>query len=330
MIKYRCDALKSGTPMAAKKQESVPAAHEPRLLGKLIRPLVAPVKLLGELSARRWLLRGGFVGGSIALCALIWRNVRDEVYAQPEYQVPVAALRITEKPAWLNDHADIRRDVVRDASLAGNMSLLNDRLTVDLARAFALHPWVAEVTSVRKSFPAGVVAELKYRRPVCCIELPAASYVVDAQGILLPIDDISSDVLSSLPRLTDVDAPTGLAGAVWNDQRVTGGAEIADLLKDEWESLGLSAIRPKSLPTRSPRGSDYAFDLITRQEHVIYWGFAPSVEKADQATLAWKLSEIRNFQRRQTAPVRRNTEPEMAPTRRVEDLTLQNSARVAH
>ncbi|MDZ4779236.1 MAG: hypothetical protein SGJ19_03180 [Planctomycetia bacterium] len=313
-----------------KKQELAPVADQPRLLGRLFRRAMVPARLLSERTARRWLLMGCFVGGCIGLCAAIWRNVREDVFAQAEYQVPIAELHLPRSPSWLNERADIRRDVVRDASLEGNLSLLNDRLTIDLARAFALHPWVEEVTSIRKSFPARIDAEVKYRRPVCRVDLPNASYLVDAQAVLLPIDDVRPDALAKLPRLTGVEAPTGLAGAVWNDQRVIGGAEIADVLKDDWSALELKAIAPKALPTRSPRGTDYAFDLITEQDRVICWGFAPEVENADAAALAWKLGEIRDFQRQRTAPVRRDNDPSMTPTRRVEDLTLQRMDRASH
>jgi hypothetical protein len=313
-----------------KKQELAPVADQPRLFGRLFRQALVPARLLSERTARRWLLMGCFVGGCVVMCAAIWRNVREDVYAQPEYQVPISELHVTPAPIWLSERADIRRDVVRDASLEGNLSLLNDRLTVDLARAFALHPWVEEVSSIRKSFPARIDAEVMYRQPVCRVDLPNASYLVDAHAVLLPIDDVRPEVLAKLPRLTGVDAPTGLAGAVWNDQRVIGGAEIADVLKEEWPALGLKAIAPKALPTRSPRGTDYAFDLITEQERVIYWGFAPQVENADAATLAWKLGEIRDFQRRRPAPVRRDSDPSMTPTRRVEDLTLQRTERASH
>ncbi len=310
-----------------KKMDDAQVAAQPGLLRKLFQQSLVPARLLKERAARRLMLAGGFILGCVVLCAAIWRNVREDVLGLPEYQVPVAELYLSAAPSWLNERADVRRDVIRDASLNGNMSLLNDRLTVDIARAFALHPWVQEVTAVRKSFPARVDVDVKYRRPVCLVELPSAAFVVDAQAVLLPRADVSASELAQLPRLTGVDAPTHLLGTVWDDPRVIGAAEIAAVLRDEWQSLSLKAIVPTAIPARSPRGSDYQFDLITEQDKVIQWGFAPHVESADEATLAWKLGEIRNFQRKQTAPVRRDNAPAMAPTRRVEDLTAQPSGR---
>lgn len=310
-----------------KRLEDAAVAGQPGALRRLALLAFAPARLLKERAARRALLAGAIILGCAVLSATIWRNVREDVFALPEYQVPVAQLRLNAMPNWLNEQADVRRDVIRDASLDGNMSLLNERLTVDIARAFALHPWVEQVASVRKSFPAQVDVEVVFRQPVCVVEFSNTSYAVDAHAVLVPRADIQADELARLPRLTGVDAPTGLMGTVWSDLRVIGAAEIAAVLKEEWQALGLKSIVPAATPDRSPRGSDYQFDLVTTQDKVIQWGFAPQVESADEATLAWKLGEIRNFQRKQTAPVRRENAPVIQPTRRIEDLTSQPSGR---
>lgn len=304
--------------MAAPKAE--PAPVQSSLLRKAFGQLFAPATLLRERKVRRAVYAGAMAAAAIGLCAAIWRNIREDVYALPEYQVPVAELHVTPAPAWLHPRANIRNEVVRDASLAGNMSVLNDRLTVDIARAFALHPWVEEVTSVRKSFPARVDVEIKYRRPMCVVVLPDGTYVVDRAGVLLPRGDIPDSELATLPRLTGVDKPTSVAGAPWSDPRVVDGAAIAEVLREDWATLGLDAIVPTK-PTSTVHGSRYRFHLTTNQGRTINWGYAPSAGKMDEADLATKLSRLRDAQHGQTAPVRSDGTPIMESTRRVEDLT---------
>jgi hypothetical protein len=309
--------------MAAPKTELTPT--QPSLTRKAFGQLFAPAKLLREQKIRRVLYAAGLTAAAVGLCAAIWRNIREDVYALPEYQVPVAELHVTPAPAWLHPRANIRNEVVRDASLAGNMSLLNERLTVDVARAFALHPWVDEVVGVKKSFPARLDVELKYRRPMCLVALPDETYVVDARGVLLPRDDIPAAEMATLPRLTGVDAPTSLVGAAWGDVRVTDGAAIAEALREDWPTLGLREIVPDK-PVSTVRGSRYRYFLTTTQGRLIEWGYSPAAEISDEADLSTKLSRLRNAQRGQTAPVRSDGTPVMEPTRRTEDLTRLNDA----
>ena len=62
------------------------------------------------------------------------------------------------RPAWI--HTDVKAEVIRNASLDAALSVLDDNLTVNIAQAFALHPWVAKVTRVSKHHPARVKVEV--------------------------------------------------------------------------------------------------------------------------------------------------------------------------
>lgn len=307
---------------APKKVEEAVTVARPSLLGRAVGPAFASFRLLRDAKVRRALYAGGMTVAAAALCTAIWRNVRDDVYALPEYQVPATELHITAAPAWLSPQADIRADVIRDASLDGAMSVLNDRLAVDIARDFALNPWIEEVVGVKKSFPARLDVEVRYRRPVCVVERPGESYVIDAHGVLLPREDVVAEEIAALPKLSGVDAPTSLAGAVWSDSRVVEAAAIATVLRQDWQSLGLKTIVPDDTPESTARGVRHKFLVLTQQNRSIQWGFAPQLENLDEQELAWKIGEIRNFQKQNSAPVRNDNPQKMEPTRRVEDLTL--------
>ena len=94
------------------------------------------------------LLAGLFGGGSF----LAWRRLKTRILAAPEYRVGPEQVEITPLPAWI--HSDIRGEVFRDPKLDGPLSIMDDDLVDRIKDAFAQHPWVDKVTSVRKSIQA--------------------------------------------------------------------------------------------------------------------------------------------------------------------------------
>ena len=49
-------------------------------------------------------------------------------------------IQITPPPAWI--HSDVKTEVIRDAGLPVELSILDERLFDRLKQAFALHPWI--------------------------------------------------------------------------------------------------------------------------------------------------------------------------------------------
>ena len=135
------------------------------------------------------------------------------IYVYPHFQasglytVTREKVTITKQPPWI--HADIRAEVFRDASLDGLQSNLDDSLAERIARAFRLHPWVADAKA-RKRPPAQVEVDLVYRRPVCMVDQPGGATPVDVEGTVLPSEGFSPIEKKSYPRLSGVD--TGPSG----------------------------------------------------------------------------------------------------------------------
>ena len=110
---------------------------------------------------------------------------------------------------------DIREKVFYDASLQQNLSIMDRNLNERIAAAFALHPWVAKVNGVRKSYSAGVVVDLEYRRPVCMVHTCGKFIPVDVEGYALPAWDIPRSEIGRYP-------PSGMSRSV-NATRAFGG-----------------------------------------------------------------------------------------------------------
>src|SRR5262245_44699904 len=118
-----------------------------------------------------------------------------------EYRMRATEIEITPPPHWVPH--DLVAQVVEQAALPEEVSLLDDRLVVDVAEAFRLCPWVEEVVSVSKSFPGRVTVVLNYRRPVAMVEVQAGHYPIDPHGVLLPPQAFSvADTRAYTPSTT--------------------------------------------------------------------------------------------------------------------------------
>ncbi len=198
--------------MSAKKSESAVLDAEPKAAG-----------LAGLLRANaRWIVAVAVIGGGcVAGWLLLWDQVREHVAAAPDYQVDPTTIEVSPPvPEWI--HADLKAEVIRDASLDTSLSTLDPELTMRIAQAFRLHPWVAKVVRVSKHYPAAVKVELVFRRPAAMVEVPGPALLpVDAEGVVLPTDDFSPLDARKYPRIAEIKtSPVGPVGTRWGDTRV--------------------------------------------------------------------------------------------------------------
>lgn len=240
--------------------------------------------------AVRWLLVaivvGGVLGGS---WYALWARVRSHVVAGSEYQLDPRNIEITPPPAWIR--ADIRAEVIRDPNLSG-LSILSPDITVRIAQAFSLHPWVAKVNRVSKRHPAGVQVELAYREPVLLVQTASGAYPVDADGVVLPSEDFAPADARKYLVLTDIASkPAGPVGTAWGDARVTGAGRLASLLKTHWQDLKLfRMVATNSGGLSSLR--DVQFDLFTHANSRVVWGRAPGFEVTGEPAAKAKLDQL--------------------------------------
>jgi len=264
--------------------------------------------LLRRLSA--WLVGGGrpvlilaivfgLLGGGVYFT---WQRLGSKVLNSAEYRVGPEQIEITRLPGWI--HSDVRAEVLRDPTLDGTLSLMDDDLTERIAKAFAAHPWVAKVGSVTKEYPALVKVSLVYRRPVCMVEVTDGVYAVDVEGVVLPSEDFSPVEAARFPRLSGIGRkPTGPAGARWGDTRVVGGAEIAAALGPVWDAMRLYRVVPLDAdPTALNAGGNSGrrtvepiFAIYTRSGAQIIWGYAPGANMMGEPTPAEKVARLQQY-----------------------------------
>ncbi len=271
----------------------------------------------------RWI---AFVGVFVAVCVvgwkMLWEAVREQVISAADYRVDPEQIEMTPLPAWI--HTDLKAEVLRDASLDGPLSLLDHELTVRVAHAFALHPWVAKVQRVSKRSPAGVVVDLDYRRPVAMVEVPGPALLpVDGEGVLLPTADFSPQDARQYPRIAEIKtSPLGPVGTRWGDTHVTGAARIAAALLDDWETLKLHQVVPAARQVDSSGVEADTYELCTREGTRVDWGHPPGAEAAAEAKAAKKIERLRSYAAQHDGSLEDPTAPQRLDVRSSSSLTV--------
>ncbi len=227
----------------------------------------------------------------------LWHMVRDHVQTRPEYQAAVEQIQLTPLPAWI--HSDVKTEVIRDAGLPAELSILDERLFDRLKQAFALHPWIARVEKVERSYPAHIRVDVVYRRPVAMVEVSGGLLPVDADAILLPTADFSPAEAENYLRIAGAaSSPLGPLGTAWADPAIAAAAKLADLLQPAWTDLQLRRIRIRNLIATG--GAQIMFlELGTRSGTTFVWGAAPGSELPQEATAAEKLARLQQLASRQ-------------------------------
>ena len=226
----------------------------------------------------------GVAGGSLA-----WKKWGHLVAEDEHYRLTAENVDVTPQPAWI--HSDVKAEVIRDGSLH-ELSLLDTQATVTIARAFKMHPWVANVERVRKHFGPKVQVQVQYREPVAVVLVPGGWLPIDAHGVLLPPDNFSKAQARAFPWISaDRAAPAGPVGTPWGEQRVLGAARIAAALGQHWTELGLSwIIAPDSSANSSLSVASY--ELATRDGMRVLWGRAPGHETPNEPLAAEKIERL--------------------------------------
>lgn len=228
----------------------------------------------------------------------LWRRHAGQVLADRQYVLTADRIELTHVPPWIR--ADLPARAVRDGSLAG-LNLTQPNLTVRVADAFAMQPWVSRVNRVKKKY-GRVVVDLDYRRPVAMVWVTDPKgqpglFPVDSEGRLLPPGDFDREQVTKDYLQVEVRGaepwPADQAGSTWGDDRIHGAARLATVLLDCWKSLGLSRIvvidRYRSDGSKAPP----AYQLLARSGAVVAWGSAPGEEASGEPSPSQKIARLR-------------------------------------
>lgn len=222
---------------------------------------------------------------------------------RPEYRVGVDQISVSTPPQWIPP--DLAKQVFLRAGLEGNQSLLDETLSERVAAAFYTHPWVQEVRSVRKTYPARIHVDVVYREPVAMVKGVDGYYPIDRHSILLPARDFSDADIERYPVIERVaSVPMGKLGESWGDPAVSGAAELAAALhakrdgKDSWwNALELTAILMPRRVALIENADDLEYELRTKGGSEILWGRGPNSRHPGELAVAQKLQRLGEYLR---------------------------------
>jgi hypothetical protein len=269
-------------------------------------PVVAvPVAKAGAASwffQPRPLVISAAVAMTIILIPVLARKM-PKLNDRPEYKVGTEQVSISTPPDWIPD--DLAKQVFVRAGLEENQSLLDSTLSERVAAAFYTHPWIQEVRSVRKSYPARMHVEIVYREPVAMVKGVDGYYPIDRHGILLPARDFSNADINKYPVIERVaSVPLGKLGESWGDPAVSGAAELAAILNQQrdgktswWSELELQAILMPRRVALIEDADELEYELRTKGGSEIVWGRGPNSQHPGELAVAQKLQRLSEYQR---------------------------------
>jgi hypothetical protein len=257
-----------------------------RPIRSLLRRLINAPTILAVL----WpclLVVGGYVGWS--------RWGQEHVTARFE-RIDPTRIQVTEPPEHVR--SNIVKAVYRDTAME-SLSLLDRQAAAKIASAFSMHPWVRNVSGVRK-LPGGAIdVRLEYRVPVAMVHVfkpdpnDKSSYFlpVDGEGVLLPTSEFSP---ADTRRFIHIEVPhtystNAFVGSPFGDTRVEYAARIAQWVQPFRAQAGLLSVGILG----DPRQTDIPQYEIIKQDGTRFpWGSPPGFELPGELTASMKLRAL--------------------------------------
>ncbi len=271
---------------AKRKHEDEPAAPTPSAIAAAARQLYRPMTLVTT--------------ALVVLAGLFLPKLKShlpDLSERSEYLLPANDIEITQPPHWVP--RQLVSQVVENAGLPEKLTLLDEALVQDVAEAFRINPWVEEVVSVTKSYPAKVVVVLNYRRPVAMVEVKQGQYPIDSHGVLLPPQDFSVADTRAYPLIAGVvSTPQGPAGTGWGDKVVEDAAALAAELGSQWKKLGLAAIVCPTSSDDHAKIDEGVFVLLAKGGSRVLWGHAPGTDHPGELSTKQKLGRLEDYVKR--------------------------------
>ncbi len=229
---------------------------------------------------RAWLSVVGLIAFGVG-AHFLWQYSAATISRSPQYLLTSEDIHLSPQPPWIR--TDVKARALRDANLVDNLSLLDnwDELARRVKDAFQFQPWIASVQRITRKLPRSLEVEVTYRKPVAAVESSDENGVmylpIDEHAVRLPEGDLTEAERRYLPRISNI---TGrpLIGDRWNDERVIGGARLAVLLADVWDTLRLVEIIATQQSSSDSLKTSFRYELVTTGGTRIVWGTPPGNE----------------------------------------------------
>lgn len=233
------------------------------------------------------------VGLSVMLPYLVQRL--PNLNSRPEYRLDAKNISIVPEPKSPVP-VDLVEQIRRQNQLPRDMSILNPKLCKTIAVAFSRHPWIARVNSVRQLYPASVIIDVEFRKPVAMVQVKGGRIPIDSSGFVLPSEDFKVDDVARYPliRMEGGGNLTRDRGRV-TEPGLSGAAQVAELLADKWSKLELDAIEIPKHQESTRNSNDVVLHLHSKTGSTIIWGRAPGTDHPGELTASQKVARMEKY-----------------------------------
>lgn len=210
--------------------------------------------------SRRRLIRAGLVTGlttaGLVLARLGWLRAERWLETRPNRRLPFSEIDLDPPPPkWIKGGTSaILAEVRHGSGLPESIDALaipND----ELRRAFRNHShWVAEVESIRRSYPNHLQVAIRFREPVAeIVDRNARTLaLLDTEAIVLPSDTVQRGSAGALLRIDVDQIPSGIrTGRAW-----PGPGQADDLVDPDPEMAHLCRLAGFLKQAERSRGAD--------------------------------------------------------------------------
>jgi hypothetical protein len=247
--------------------------------GGMARLLWRQRSLLGAVG----ILAGGCIAGWVA-----WQQLGGVLERNADSLLTGETIEVVGIPDWIT--SDLKWQALRSASLDTPLPLDDPSLERRLARAFDMHPWVAQVVKVETRHPAAATVTIRCRVPVAMVRVQGGLLAIDAEATVLPSADFTPEAAAEYPLITGITtSPRGPEGSPWGDRTVAAAAALTAAIGPEWQKLGLTECR--AIPAGDANGGVW-WELLGGDDLVIVFGRAPGEEQSGGASAAAKIARL--------------------------------------
>ena len=233
------------------------------------------------------------VGLSVMLPYIVQRL--PNLNSRPEYRLDARNISIVPEPKSPVP-VDLIEQIRRQNQLPREMSILDPKLCKTIAVAFSRHPWIARVNSVRQSYPASVIIDVEFRKPVAMVQVKGGRIPIDSSGVVLPSEDFKVEDVARYPliRMEGGGNLTRDKGRV-TEPGLVGAAQIAELLSDKWAKLELDAIEIPRQQDSARNATDVVLHLHSKTGSTIVWGRPPGTDHPGELTASQKVARMEKY-----------------------------------
>ncbi len=253
--------------------------------------------------------RGGFFWAGLvwvaSLIALGWGVYRLERYTAAMPPGEPCRLEWVDLPAWLTTPASqpILHEIIAAAQLSPDADIRDPDLCRQVGENLRHSPWIAAVKSVRK-LPTGIVCvRATFREPFAFVQAGSTVYLVDREGIRLPlryeVASVDERYWNDWFRIAGVQAPIPAEGELWPGEDLAAGLRLIEFLRQA-AARGEVPFRPLlrviDVTNYGRRVNAYEGDLRIQTTHpatYVDWGLPPDEEYNVESSASRKLAMLR-------------------------------------